>query len=83
MSVQQLTINIGVPRAVHEVHLPAQVACLKNKYVLKTAFTYARHHLQQFAQHTKIDCFLQQCSSVFRQMVFFMVAVCTYMIEQI
>ena len=83
MSLQQLTINIGVPRAVHEMHLAALVACLENKYVLKIAFTYARHHRQQFAQHTRIDCFLQLCSSVFRQVVLFMVAVCTYMLEQI
>ena len=76
MSVQRLTINMGVPRAVHEVLLPALVARLENKYILKIAFTYARRHLQQF-------CFLRLSSSVFRKVVFFIVAVCTYMLELI
>ena len=83
MSVQRLTINMGVPRAVHEMLLPALVARLENKYILKIAFTYARRHLQQFAQHTRIDCFLRLSSSEFRQVVFFIVAVCTYMLELI
>ena len=30
-----------------------------------------------------LDCFLQQCGSVLRQVVFFIVAVCTYMLGQI
>ena len=83
MSVQRLTSNIDVPRAVHEMLLPALVACPKKKYIFKIALTCARHHLEHFAQHTRIDCFLQLCSSVFRQVLLFIVAVCTYMLDRI
>ena len=83
MSVQRLTINIGVPRAVHEMLLPALVARLENTYILKIAFTYARRHLQQIAQHTRINGFLRLFSSEIRQVFFFIVAVCTYKLELI